>query len=103
MKSTQEKWLHALLYRALGEPIGLLLQSDDPVRARQKLYQAKYSAKDTALAGLAIKMSTIEGGQLMIYHQSALDALAPAPSAGLRPTTLFDNSDISDLIAGDDS
>ena len=100
--------LNQILYRALGEPIGLLLATDDPVRARQKLYQARFLAKDVSLAVLRIKISTIEGGQLMIYHQSALDALAPAPEAPQtllrkREPALFDVEDLDDLFGKESS
>ena len=58
----------ALLYQALGEPIGLLLQCSNPGMARQRLYQARVQAADPALAGLQIRMSPFPDGNLVICH-----------------------------------
>lgn len=56
-----------LLYLALAEPIGLLLSTNDPERARQRLYTARRATGDPALAVLQFKMSPWPGqGQLVI-------------------------------------
>ena len=62
---TRDEFL-ALLYQALGEPIGLLLQCSNPGLARQRLYAARASARDPALGGLQIRMSPFPEGNLVI-------------------------------------
>lgn len=45
-----------LLYSALSEPIGLLLFTPQPERARQALYRARVQANDQALAALQFRL-----------------------------------------------
>lgn len=62
--------LQALLYSALAEPIGLLLQVSDFPRARAALYRARVEAKDPDLAQLQLRASPgLEGGNLIIVKQ----------------------------------
>lgn len=72
---TLAKALAPLLYSAVAEPIGLLLQASDPARLRQQLYAARAVLADPALAelqfriwpgqeaNLALVKSTIQLGQ----------------------------------------
>lgn len=62
--------LKAILYQALGEPIGLLLDCSDWARARQALYRARAEAGDPQLAQLQFRASPgIPGGNLIIINQ----------------------------------
>jgi hypothetical protein len=49
--------LRTILYTALAEQIGLLVRVDDPKRARQRLYEARASSGDPALAVLQFRLS----------------------------------------------
>ncbi len=69
--------LSQILYQALGEPIGLLIRTSDPARARQGLYRARQGLADPALAGLQIRTSPIEGGELIIINERI-----PVPGRG---------------------
>lgn len=70
--------LVGLLYQALGEPVGLLLHSGDPARARQMLYQARVKAKDPDLARLQIRLCEVPprgeklGGNVAIVKGEAM-------------------------------
>lgn len=62
--------LRAILYSALGEPIGLLLQCSDWAKARQALYRARAEAQDPQLDSLQFRASPgLEGGNLIIVNQ----------------------------------
>lgn len=62
--------LQALLYEALAQPIGLLVQVSDFARARAALYRARNEAKDPALSALQFRASPeLEGGNLIIVKQ----------------------------------
>lgn len=41
-------------YKALRSPYGVIIRTDDPVRMKQKLYQARAEVKDKDLDGIAI-------------------------------------------------
>lgn len=58
--------LQGILYQALGEAIGLVLQTDDPKRARQRLYQARQQAGDSALAHLQFRLSPKAENEIFI-------------------------------------
>lgn len=66
-----------ILYRALGEPVGLLLWAQDPKAARQRLYAARVKANDPALGVLQIRAapealsSGDQGGNLVIVKGQA--------------------------------
>lgn len=63
--------LRLILYAALSSPIGLLLQTSDFARARQRLYQARQATKDSDLAQLQFRASPgIEGGDLIIVKET---------------------------------
>ncbi len=61
--------LRLVLYQALGSSIGLLLQTSDFGRARQRLYAARAEIGDPALAGLQFRSSPLPGGDLIIVKQ----------------------------------
>lgn len=77
----QSDQLRAILYQALGEPIGLLVQCSDWARARQAFYRARAEAGDPDLASLQFRHSPgLDGGNLIIINQKVQAAL-PAPVA----------------------
>lgn len=51
---------------ALSEPIGLLLSTNDPHRAKTLLYRARANSGDERLADLQIRTSPFQGGELVI-------------------------------------
>lgn len=55
-----------ILYLALGEPIGLLISTNDVAAARARFYAARRLAGDPALSVLQCRASPIEGGELVI-------------------------------------
>ena len=75
-----------ILSTALSEPIGLLLQTSDPARARAALYKARTDSGDPRLAILQIRMSPFPDGDLVICHPSR-----PTPST---PSHVPDLGDI---------
>lgn len=99
---SQHRFLQQILYQALAQPYGLLLSAEDPLKMQQKLYAAKYTAKDLALAGLEIKLSPIEGGELVIYDKKNIQALLAPPIEPISPKPsreedLFDNMTLESL------
>lgn len=68
-----------ILYRALAEPIGLLLRTSSPVQAKTRFYAARAKAKDAALAGLQIRASPIEGGDLILVKGTIQIGQRPDP------------------------
>lgn len=59
-----------LLYQALREPIGVLVQTSDFARARQMLYRARADAGDPELSQLQFRVSPgLEGGNLIIVKE----------------------------------
>lgn len=62
--------LQAVLYEALGEPIGLLcLALPDFDTARQRLYAARAKAADPLLAQLQFRASPLADGNLLIVKE----------------------------------
>lgn len=57
-----------ILYIALGEPIGLLIHTNDLNGARARFYAARKLAQDPALAVLQFRASPVEGGELVIIR-----------------------------------
>lgn len=71
-----------LLYAALREDIGLLLQVSDFARARQALYRARADANDNELSQLQFRVSPgLSGGNLIIVKEK-IKVIAPAPPNG---------------------
>lgn len=56
-----------ILYLALAEPIGLLLRTNDPSRARQRLYAAKREIPEAS--GLQFRMWAAEDGDLVVVNE----------------------------------
>jgi hypothetical protein len=85
--------LQDILYLALQEPIGLVLVTNDPHRARQRLYRARTEIQDPALEILQIRMSPLGGsgssapGDLVICKRQEP---AKAPQPVLPPVSLSD-------------
>ena len=70
-----------ILYSAMREDIGLLVQVSDFARARQAFYRARADAGDPALAALQFRSSPgIVGGNLIIVKEKI--KLEPAALAG---------------------
>lgn len=60
-----------LLYQALNEDIGILVQVSDFARARQALYRARADAEDPKLACLQFRLSPgLSGGNLIIIKET---------------------------------
>lgn len=56
----------AALYQALAEPRGLVLSTNDPARARMKLYAARKASGDSELDCLQVRLSPFPEGDLVI-------------------------------------
>ena len=67
---SQAQDFRPLLYQALSEPIGLLLQCSDAGLARQRLYAARSAAGDPELAQLQFRMSPLPDGNLVIVKET---------------------------------
>jgi hypothetical protein len=75
--------LVVILQTARDEPIGLLLQTSDPAKARAALYKARADSGDTSLSILQIRMSPFADGDLVICHPSQAPARRPtSPDLG---------------------
>lgn len=60
-----------LLYAAMREPIGILVQTSDFARARQALYRARTETGDPALSVLQFRTSPgLAGGNLIIVKET---------------------------------
>lgn len=63
-----------LWYRALAEPIGVSITTNNADRMRQKLYQARKAAGDPALASLMLHTSPRNpSGEIVITHREVAD------------------------------
>lgn len=67
---TKEKELQAILYEAAASPIGVLLTTfgADPDSVRQHLYGVRQRLNDPTLGNLQIRLSPIDGGELVIVR-----------------------------------
>jgi hypothetical protein len=84
-----------LLYKALAEPIGLLLQTSDFVRARALLYRARQEAGDPSLACLQFRASPgLEGGDLIIVSEKVRPQGALPPWSSPSSTQSTESSDL---------
>jgi len=54
------------LYEALGQPIGLLLQSDDPFRLAERLRSIRTKQEDESLAILQFRVVDLPDGNVAI-------------------------------------
>jgi len=59
---------------ALEQPIGVLLRTNDPNRAKQLLYRVRAEAKLDALANLQLRTSPFPDGDLIICHGATPEA-----------------------------
>ena len=57
------------LYTALQQDLGLLLESDDPERLRQKLYATRADADDAALDVLTFSTNAALPNKLLIIRR----------------------------------
>lgn len=57
-----------IMYQALAEPIGLLVQTNDLNGARARFYAARKLAGDPALSVLQFRASPVPGGELVIIR-----------------------------------
>ncbi len=78
MSGPSQDDLRLILYSAIQQPIGLLLQVSDFEKARQRFYRARAEAQDPALADLQLRASPgLPGGNLIIVNRKvSLPALA---------------------------
>jgi hypothetical protein len=58
-------------YRALAEPSGIILVTNDRDGLRQALYRARRSANDPDLDGLSLVLSPTDDNQLWIIKKTA--------------------------------
>lgn len=61
-------------YAALRAPIGVLLRTSDPAKARHLLYAARRAALDPGLDNLQILFSPLPEGDLVICHKGEIKA-----------------------------
>ena len=88
-EATPEAW-RDLLYQALREDIGVLIQVSDFARARQALYRARADAGDPELAQLQFRTSPgLAGGNLIIVRETV--------KVREQPTAADLSADLSDL------
>lgn len=60
------------LYEALGTPLGIVVQTDNPEKLRQKLYRLRETCDDPMLKELSIVISpTMPGSQVWIVKRKA--------------------------------
>lgn len=69
--------LQSLLADALSEPLGLVLRTNDPARARQQLYSARAQSSDPSFAQLQIRIWPGPDGDLVIVKGEAPRAKPP--------------------------
>jgi len=64
----EPNWLE-FLYTALGEPYGIVIETDNFDKARQRLYAARREAQDETLSGLSILQSPTNPAHIWIVHK----------------------------------
>lgn len=74
--------LQEIMYLALAEPVGLLLQTSDRERARQAFYRARAAASDPALTELQFRVSPFPEGDLVICRQRVVQSASADSRAG---------------------
>lgn len=62
--------LQLLLYEALAEPIGLLIETEDRQGLTAKLYKARRDARDPTLNQLQLRASPLGEGTLIILKET---------------------------------
>jgi hypothetical protein len=68
-----------VLYLAMMEPVGLLLQSSDTKKALQALYRARSAALDPALKVLSFRVSPLPTGDIIIVKKAPDDETEYVP------------------------
>jgi hypothetical protein len=58
-----------LWYAALAEPLGICIQTSDPERARQRLYQLRTKANDPDLEKISVVASPTDPKQLWLIKK----------------------------------
>lgn len=85
--SAQSTLLLPFLYQALAAPIGIVLRSNDPERARAACYSARAKAGDPALAALEIRLSPrAPKAELFLVKKGASGTFGEAPPPANVPT-----------------
>lgn len=85
-KTEENAALTEILYQAAAEPIGLLIQSNDPERLRRRLWRLRDLAEDPTLENLQICPSPLADGPLVIVkvsREGKEGAQTPAPQTPL--------------------
>jgi len=67
MGKAPSPWL-SLWLQAKNEPIGVVLRTNDPHRAKQQLYRARADAGMPELVNLQLRTSPFDEGQLVIVR-----------------------------------
>jgi hypothetical protein len=70
---TENRDLIFWLYEALGNPIGILLQSDDPYRLCERLRSVRTKQEDQELAILQFRVVDLPDGNVAIVKTVASD------------------------------
>lgn len=61
-----------LWYEALGTPLGIVIQTDNPEKLRQKLYRLREQANDPMLADISIVISpTVPGSHVWLVKRKS--------------------------------
>lgn len=70
MKLTPQNALQ-LLQQARAAEVGILLRTDDPHLAKQRLYQARYKkeALGMGLEAVQVRISPLEGGDIVLVNR----------------------------------
>lgn len=64
----RDELILATMRRAMAEPIGLLLQTQDPKGLRQIMYRIRSKYGDSSLVELQIRFSPLPDGDLILCH-----------------------------------
>jgi hypothetical protein len=69
----EPNWLE-FWYSALGADHGVCIETDDPQRAKMKLYAARAAANDESLSKLSVVQSPTNALHLWIIHKETPNA-----------------------------
>jgi hypothetical protein len=78
-KPSQVDQMLEIMYQALGEPIGLLVSTNDLRRAQAIFYAARKKAGDPGLGVLECRASPLEGGDFIIVKGQSGKKAATGP------------------------
>ncbi len=82
--------IQAMLYEALAQPVGLLLTSDDPTRAREAIYRARAKLADEELGRLQVRLVDLPDGQIAIVKGALMPKGQEPPVLVARNLTAAD-------------